>query len=799
MKYLAAILLVSLCYFAKAQNQNVTGLVSDEHKKPLDYASIALIHLPDSATISTQVTKADGVYTFKTVKPGMYIVKALIVGYKKNQTSVFEVKNASVQLPNLILTDQTTLLKDVNIVSKMPVIDQKSDRTIVNVEQMNTAGDNALEVISRAPGIKLDKDDNIIMKGKSGITVMIDGKMSYMTGAELTTYLKSLPGSVLSKLELISNPPASFDAAGTGGFINIKLKRNRMQGTNGNVNFGGGYGKYEKIYGGANLNYNVGKLSTYVRLNAGHYNSYNLLTLKRSIGDEQYNQENYWHPITKSYDYSAGADYFLNTKHTFGVMFKGYTSPVETEVTSTSPNYNAQGIKQGTVNMFNPQDNKSSNYAINLNYRFKIDSLGRELGFDADYVSYDMDRSETFTNTYLNAFDQLIGNPIYLRNMGMGKTSIYALKVDYVHPFNKNLKLETGWKSSWVNTQNDLSFDSLKTAGWINDPRRTNAFTYTEQINAGYISLAQSFKNLDFKVGLRAEQTLGNGFSSGTSTVIERKYWKLFPNVSMLYKAGESNQFTLSYRKSINRPSYGDLNPFAFYSDPYTALQGNPLLQPSYGNNFEFNYTLKNFRVLTVSYGTTKGSQSNVIYQNDVTKESISRPENLNSETSLYFATGSPFDVVKWWNNSTEFSAGYNRVYSPVQGTGYNASQWNWSVSTDNTFTLPKQYSLSLYAYYYSPSVSGLYRNLANYALNLGAKKTFWKKNATIAFRANDIFATGKFRALLQYNNINTYWQNEWENRKFSLNFTYKFGNMKIKTARNRRTGTSEEEGRVGN
>ncbi len=783
---------------ALAQNIKVSGTVTDNKNNTLNYASVALIHLPDSVSVSLQVTNVQGLYDFSNVKPGSYLIKALMMGYRKTQSPTFEVKNLTVKVPTIILADESQNLKDVNIISKMPVIDQKADRVIVNVEQMNTAGDNALEVISRSPGVKLDKDDNIVLKGKKGINVMIDGKMSYMTGLELTTYLKSLPGSAVSKLELISNPPSSFDAAGTAGIINIKLKRNKMQGFNGNMNLGGGYGRYEKVYGGTNLNYNIGKVSTYLRLDAGHYNSFNRLTLNRTIGDDQYNQINFWHPITNSLNYSTGADYFINEKHTIGLMVKGFTAPEETKVNSNSVNYNAAGIKMGGTSMFNPQSNTEENHALNLNYRFKTDTLGGELGFDADYVRFDNSKNETFTNNYLDANDQLIGNPIDLRNKGMGNVSIYSVKADYSLNFSKTLKMETGWKSSWVKSQSDVRFDSLKTAGWLNDPRRTNAFSYNENINAGYLSLDQSFKNLQIKAGLRAEQTLGNGSSSGTNTLINRKYWKLFPTIFVSLKLDSNNLITAAYRKSINRPSYSSLNPFTFYSDPYTALQGNPLLQPSYANSFEFNYSIKSFRVLTLSYSVNNGSISEVVYQNNSTKESISRPENLNRTINFYMAAGSPFDITKWWNNSTEVSAGFNRTESAVQGNGYNAFSWNWSVVMDNTFTLPKNYSLTTYAFYDSPSVYGLFHNLGSHQLNIGAKKSFWNKNATLALKVNDIFNTSKFRANLEYNNIKTYWQNEWESRRVNLSFTYKFGNMKIKTARKRQTGTSEEENRAG-
>ncbi|WP_316803957.1 outer membrane beta-barrel family protein [Pedobacter nototheniae] len=793
-----SITLMFCLQIARAQTIKVSGSVTDQNKKALSYASVSLIHLPDSAVINLRATGENGTYEFKA-KAGKYLIKALTVGYQKNQTPAFEITGSDINVPAIALTEISQQLKEITIASKMPVISQKADRVIVNVEQMNTAGDNALEVLSRAPGVRLDKDDNIILKGKRGINVMIDGKMSYMSGAELTTYLKSLPATVLSKIELISNPPASMDAAGTAGVINIKLKRNTMQGFNGSMNLGGGYGKYEKVYGGTNLNYNIGKVSTYVRLNAGHYNSFNRLTLKRTIEDEQYNQVNFWHPVTNSLDYSTGADYFASNKHTFGIMLKGSTGPYNTKVNSTSVNYNPSGTKAGGTEMFNPQTNKENNHALNLNYRLKTDSVGGQLGFDADYVRYNNGKNETFTNTYLNATDQIIGNPVDLRSNGMGNVSIYSIKADYTLNFSKNFKMEAGLKSSWVQSKSDIGFDSLKTNGWMNDPRRTNKFQYKENINAGYILLNKSFKNFEINAGLRAEQTLGNGSSSGTNTLINRKYWKLFPSVFALLKIDSNNQVTAAYRKSINRPSYNSLNPFTFYTDPYTAIQGNPFLQPSYSNSFEINYSFKNFRLLTLSYSRGNQSISEVIYQNDITKESITHPENLSSTTNFYAATGSPFDVTKWWNNSSEVSLAYNKTESPIQGNGYNNSSWSWFLNTDNTFTLPKGYSLSLYAYYDSPSVSGMFNNLGSYQVNIGAKKIFWKKNATLAFKVNDVFKTSAFRANLIYNNVNTYWKNEWESRKVSLNFTYKFGNTKIKTARNRKTGTSDEESRVGN
>ena len=782
-----------------AQSFQITGAVQEAgSNKPLEYASVLLLHLPDSVRMGTTLSGENGQFNFNKAGDGSYLLKIIAVGYHTMVGKPFQVSGQSVTLGPILLKAAVKQLSEVQVKSRIPVVDYKADRTVINVERMNTAGDNALEVLSKAPGLKLDKDDNLIFKGKSGVNVMIDGKMSYMSGMELTTYLKSLPASVLGKIELISNPPASFDAAGGAGIINIQLKRNKLSGTNGNLNLGAGYGKYAKANGGINLNHSSGKWSSYMRMNVSNYNSYNRLTLNRKIGDEQYNQLNYWHPQGQAYNFSAGADYYLNDRHTLGVMYKGYLDPEKTRTTSNSVNYDAAGQKAGAVDMLNPQRNHSRNNAASLNYRFKMDTLGRELNMDADYVHYDNTKNETFTNTYLNAQDLLVGLPVDLRNSGAGNIEIYAFKADYVQPFGKSMKLEAGLKSSFVKARNDVQFDSLKTQGWMTDPGRTNRFHYKENINAAYTSLNKSFKHLDVKAGVRAEQTLGNGNSSGTATKIDRSYLKLFPSVFATWRADANSQLNASYSRRINRPSYSSLNPFSFYSDPYTTIRGNELLQASFSNSYELNFTYKNFRIFNLSYATIKGVEANVIYQDDQTKTSVTVPENLGQATSIYLATGSPFDITKWWNTDNDLSAGYNKTVTMVQGNDYRKGSWTWAISSDNNITLPRKYTFNVYATYSAPSVSGLYQVHANYQINLGLKKVFAGEKAVISLKVSDLFDSSRFRSTLRYNNVDTYWRNEWESRRFSVNGSYKFGNMKLKTVRSRRSATAEEEGRVG-
>ncbi|QHL88917.1 TonB-dependent receptor [Nibribacter ruber] len=784
-----------------AQNSaTVKGYVQDARQQPLAYATVSLLSLPDSALVNAQMSDEAGAYLFEKVASGRYVVKASRIDFHPVLSAALEVGSQPVQVPLLKATEKTTALKEVVVQGQRPVLEQQADRLILNVDKLNTAGENSLEILKNAPGVRLDKDDNIVYRGSSSVNVMINGKMTYMSGTELSAYLKSLPASNITKVEFMANPPASYDAAGTAGIINIVLKRDLTKGMNGTATLSTGYGTYEKVSGGVNLNYNLGKFSFYTRLNTGHYNSYNRLTMERTIRDSLYRSVNYWHPITKSANLVAGGDFFLNKQHTVGLMLKGYTSPEEAMTTSNSINYDIPGNAIGSVQMLNPRTISSRNYSLNLNYKFDIDSTGRALTFDTDYVRYRHATQENFTNQYFGQAvvkdRQLEG----LRNQATAAVQIYALKLDYVHPLGNQWKAEAGWKSSWVRTEANVHFERQQEDGWQNDARRTNHFLYRENINAAYVSLSkQVSKALSLKAGLRAEQTISEGDSRTTKSNVNRNYWELFPSVFASFAPHEDHQFSTSYSRRISRPNYKSLNPFTFYSDPYMGIQGNPFLQPSLSNSLMFSYTFKNFQVLSVSYLQQNDFVMEVVSQNDVTKESISTSQNLSRAHSLSFSSGGTLPVRQWWSANLQAQGSLNKVTTPVQGEQYNQEQFSWDLSTDHNFTLPKDYSLQYSLYYNSPSVSGLFKAQANTQMNIGAKKVFLDGRATLSLKLNDIFDKSRFRARLNYNNVNMYWKNEWESRRLNLSFSYKFGNNKIKTARNRRTSTSEEENRVSN
>ncbi|RYE21285.1 MAG: hypothetical protein EOP42_26095, partial [Sphingobacteriaceae bacterium] len=530
-------LLLLICSNTFAQTGTISGKVLDQKKQAMAGASVILLHLPDSTKTTSQAADINGNFSFSKISNGKYVVKTAMVGFTPAFSAAVNFEGSNINLPALILAEQKTRLKEVTVTSNVPQLEQKSDRLVVNVEKLNTTGDNALEVLKKAPGIRLDKDDNILYRNNAGVMVMIDGRRTYMSGAELSNYLKSMPGNAISKVELIANPPGNYDAEGTAGIVNIILKHNKLQGYSGTANANVGYGKYIKTYGGLNFNYNTGKFSFFTRANTGYYNSYNKLTLSRQIGNELYNQYNLWRPKTVSTSYTIGTDIYASKRSTFGLMYKGYNNPTDAQFTSMSSTLNSFGDQIGSVTGLNPQKTYTGTYSMNLNYSFAIDTTGQKLSFDADYVHSASTNNQNYTNTYFNGDGSLNGNPILLRSSAPVNYNIKSIKADYILPLKNNLKLEAGLKSSFVNTRSNIDFDSLKTAGYITDPKRSNNFIYDENINAAYATLNKTFSpKLDVKASLRTEQTVSTANSVSRNEVVKRNYLQFFPSAFVTYK-----------------------------------------------------------------------------------------------------------------------------------------------------------------------------------------------------------------------------------------------------------------------
>ena len=781
-----------------AAQATATGTVLNKAGQPLAFATAVLLQLPDSTIANSQTTTEQGSYTFNAIKPGRYCVKALLMSYRSARSVAFAVGKEAIAVPALRLAPAATALKEVTVTGTTPMLEQHADRTIVNVDRLNTAGETALEILKKAPGVTLDKDDNIVYRGSTGVNVMIDGKLTYMSGAALGSYLKSLPASAISQIELMPNPPASMDAAGTAGVLNIKLRRSQLPGLSGTYNVSAGYGRYEKSSAGTNLSYNVGKVRLFARLDGGRYNSFNRLTMIRTIRDSLFNQDYLWRPLLYTGSYATGADVALTAKQNIGLQLRGSADQTTALSTSNSVTTDAAGNPGGRRQLTNPQTSTGSSQALNLYYRNALDSTGRELSADLDYVRYASAKDQRFNNLVFAAGSEQ-GRPAeQLRSATSSETTIRAAKIDYVHPFaGSKWRAETGAKTSWITSRSAIQFDKLAGSDWQADALRTNQFQYDEHITAGYFSANTSYGRLELKAGLRGELTQTTGRSATTGQQIDRSYFQLFPSAFASYKITDQDQVSTSVSRRISRPNYQSLNPFLNYSDFYTAQQGNPLLAPSLSQSFVFNYLHKDFQILSLSYLHETNSVNEVVTQNDDTKVSTSTPQNLAQTSTLTLSSGGHTDLTKWWGVDNQLSGSYTQVETAVEAQPVRLASYSWEASSNHTFLLPRSYKLLVGGEYSSPAVQGLFHVKASGSVNLGLKKQVWAERASFSLKVADLFNTSRFRSTLNYNNVNQTWSNQWESRRVTLTFTCKIGSGKTQTRH--AAATADEEGRVGN
>ncbi|NVM64315.1 hypothetical protein FHW88_002604 [Mucilaginibacter sp. SG538B] len=779
----------------------VSGALLNEQGKPLDYATVSLLRASDSTVVKGALSNDAGVYVFDNIKAGNYIIKATVVGYQKAVSKSFTVpaNTPHVTAPALNLHTGSTELKGVTITATKPLIERKIDRTVMNVENsVLAAGNTAMEILERAPGVTVDKDDNISLKGKQGVTVMINDKLTYLTAAQLATLLRSTDGNTIKSIEIITNPSAKYDAAGNSGIINIKLKKNTQSGTNGSITVGGAKSKYWRDNSSLNLNHKQGNLNVFTSLSRGDNKRGHDIGIDRiitdSLGNKTYfNQKSSLPSINHYNNYRLGADYDLTPKHTIGFVVSGYSNS-EKDLNDNRTIIGKQfGVPDSSLRTTSDIRQTYKNFALNLNDRLKLDTNGQELSIDLDYSKFKNNSNAMYNTDYFLPDGSIQHEPQMLRNQTPSTISIYTGKADYTKPLTKTIKLEAGVKFSSVKTDNDLQAQIFSNGAYINDTTRTNRFIYTEKINAGYLNLNKQFKKFSVQLGLRAEQTRSTGNLIG-STPVKRSYLNLFPSVFINQTINDKNEISFSYSRRIDRPGYDDLNPFVYYLDPYTYSQGNAFLNPQYTQNFELNYTYNKTINVSLGYSHTTDAITELILTEG--KRSFETHQNLQTQTGYNVNINTPFTITKWWEgnvNATAFYLGFKS--DTLAGQKFNDGQWAFQGRTTQTFKFAG-YRFEVTGDYQSSLTYGIYKIRPRYSVDMGVSKSFMEKKFNIKASCDDIFNIRRNDLSSQVVNNNFVIKQKNDTRVMRLTFTYNFGNSSIKM-RQHRSGADDEKGRV--
>lgn len=808
---LAIGLLTAFTTFAQTPSK-VSGQISDNAGKPIAAATIMLQRAKDSGLVKTAVTNATGAYEITPVKAGSYFVSATSAGMKKTTSPVFEVKeNENVTAPALTAQAAPKELSGVTVTAKKPIVEVKADKTILNVEgTINAVGNDALELLRKSPGVMVDKDDNLSLAGKNGVQVYIDGKPSPLSGADLAAYLKSLQSVQIESIELITNPSAKYEAAGNAGIINIKLKKDKTIGTNGNVNAGYNIGVYAKYNGGFSLNHRNKKVNLFGNYNYNTGINESIFKLYRTQGDTIFDQNQRILSRNKyGHNYKAGADFFINKKSTIGFIVNGNISDnvLETEGPMQII-YQPTNTVDRLLIASGDNDSKRSNVNANINYRYAVAS-GTELNIDADYGNFSIRSNQLQPNDYYNAGGNIKLYSNVYRMISPTDIDIISVKTDYERNFYKG-KLGIGAKIGYVKTDNDFKRYDVKNGVDIYDKDKSNRFKYTENINAAYVNYNRAFKGFMLQVGVRVENTISDGRSTGLQwdnntltyknydSSIHRNYVDVFPSAAVTFNKNPMSQFGLTYSRRIDRPAYQDLNPFEFKLNDYSFMKGNTNLKPQYTNSFGLTHTYKYKLNTQLNYSHVKDIFTQIPDTTEGSKSFMSK-RNLATQDIISLNISYPFQY-KWYGFFVNVNSYYSKYKANFGGGDRNVDLNVTALSfyMQNSFNLGKGYKAELSGFYNSPTIwQGTFKSIAMYSIDGGLQKTIFKGKGMLKASVSDIFRLMKFKGNTNFTGQFTEASGRWESRQFRLNFTYRFGNAQVKAARQRKTSIEDEKNRT--
>jgi hypothetical protein len=790
----------------KAKTGSISGIVVDEQQKPIDYVTVGLFKTSDSTLVKTALTTADGKYEFVNINTGNYFIKATMMGYATYKSKPFALSETELALKvaaiKLAATSKT--LNAVSITATKPFIERRTDKLVMNVENSSAlVGSSALEVLQKAPGITVDQNDKISMQGKQGVLILLDGKQTYMSSADIANLLRNMQSSQLESIELITNPSSKYDASGNAGIINIKTKKSKNVGTNGSVNAVAGYGKNFRGNAGLNLNHRTQHVNVFGSYNYGRMGRDSYIAIDRiSNGkpDTYFMQEGKSFRKMENNNYKAGVDFFINKNNTLGLLVNGYNNNGYER--SSSNTLIGPSFEQADSSLVSNtlQSNSYKNIAYNLNYKSVLDTAGSELSIDLDYSKYKGDDGSNYSNDYLYANGTRIRPLNLTRNTTPAEIDIKAFKVDYNVSLTKSLKLEAGLKSSWVKTDNNLRAEEYGNDTWKNDPRRSNQFVYDENVNAAYANLNRQFKNTSVQLGLRLEQTNSKGNLITTNTIVKRSYWDLFPTFFVQQTLDKNNQIGFSYSRRIDRPSYDALNPFVYYLDQYTYNKGNPFLNPQYTNSFELSYTFMQKYLLTLNHSRTNDAITEVILPDEAQKALYQTNANLAKNLSYSANLNVPVKVAKWWDMNNNLNVFYLSFESPdLGGQPLKTGKTSFQFKSQQSFTIVSGFTAELIGNYESPLEYGVLSIKSRYFIDMGISKSLLNKKANLKLAISDIFDMNTNNLTSAYPGLTYDLDQKNESRIARLSFSYRFGKNEIKPARRRATGTEAEQGRMKN
>ncbi len=796
--------LFSFCY-AQTGTSTISGTVLIQNNQPAQAATVILLNLPDSSVAMSALVGNTGTFRFNFVNPGKYIILATRLGFKKAySTNISVTAGLDITTAHITLSSLNKELKEVSIVAKKPYIEVKPGKMIINPSASIVAdGQSVLEILRQSPGVRVDNNDNVSINGRQDALVMIDGKATNLTGADLAALLKSTQGNNIDRMEVIKGGSAKYDAAG-GGIINIIYKKGTNIGTNGTFNASAGYGKYYKGSTGISLNHRTKTYNIFGSYSVVANKQWKDVYTDRAINyagvKSDYNTT--YKSITESlnHNFRLGADLSLSPSQSIGFLINGFANNNDIDKNNTLEIYN-NAVFDSVIVAHSNIDRDISNINYNLNYTAKLDKVGRSITANATYSNSKRHSDEYITNTFADNQGFAYREPLLLQNLSPTKIKNWSGLLAYTNPLPKG-KIDAGLKYSYTTTDNNLVFGPQVNGVYTVNTTYSNHFLFNEKIGAAYINYTTKFGKFDFDGGLRGEYTNNNGTSLVTNitTAYEapsHQYFNIFPTAILNYRYNDKNEFAVNLTRGITRPGYDKLNPFLYFVDLYTYQAGNPYLKPEYHNTIILSHTYNSQTVTSIRADLVTGATFPFYGQDDASKLSMSADVNLGRVYTYGININSPVKFTSWWASNYDVDASYQRYVAYAQYGNLNKGTADVIVTSTQTFTLPGGFAAQLSGKFETATFYGIKQFRPAGFMDAGISKQIFNKMGRISLVGNDVFKLNRDKISINYQNVNINLLDRREYRKVYLNFSYRFGKTTVKNAARHVTGNEDEQNRM--
>jgi iron complex outermembrane recepter protein len=779
---------------AMAQAVSVAGKIVDEGGQPVSFASVGV--LKGTKVIGEKIASEDGSFQIQVDSVGAYTIKIRHTAYAE-YSQVVNVQGGT-DLGPLVLKKTEKQLKEVTVTANKPFVTRKIDRVVMNVQDNAIAsGKSSMDLFKLAPGVFVN-NGNISINGVWGTRVMVNGRMLNLKGDDLKSYLSNLKSNDIKSIEIIAHPPAEYDAEGSGGIINIVMKKNLDSGLNGYVgaNYSIGIGKYPGYQPYMSLNYRKKKLGLSGSYSYNWEKNFQQVEQERAFSDNgQYQSTTNATGWRQSNNVKLGMTYDFSNKEYIAIDYTGQFGTFRDSAYSVTNIFYPQGEKNTFSEGMFPASSKTKFSNIGLNYGLTTDSLGSKFTLVADYTHNDRQgMSGTYSNTY--RFDHTLTADTVFNFLYPSIAKIFTADVKYNQVFRGGKSLTFGGKSTITEIDNENTYQNYNNGEWGKIPDMGFNYKYTERIYAGFVNFSGTTFGVEYKLGLRGENSdISGTLTGGQDTVVKRNYFNLFP--SLFFKKSlnkdESSSLSLSYNRRLKRPSYFELNPYKYFIDNYTIQTGNPFLNPQFTNAVELGYTFKSQYYIGVSYSHTRDVINQVI-ENDPDRQLMTILRKNTGSNNVYTGTFSiPVKITAWWSTSNNLLLTYTESTAPE----FSIKEPSFVLQTEQEISLTKGFGLNINGFYTPRVVTGNILTGRISGVDLGIQKKLMKNKLTAKASISDIFYTNNFKATSYYNESVIQIRQKEQSRVLSLSLVYSFSVGKAFKSKEQKSSNAEEKSRL--